>query len=75
MIIPVNVSLTDWASSLIIDFPDSSIPALKSEEDWKGWGNTLVERNVFAENGAPSTHHFSDWQSWAKMVFFTMANF
>ena len=74
MMIPDFTNLSTWASSLIIDFPYDNIPFLIDEENWKDWGNSLVQENSFSENNAPGTESYDNWKSWASTVFFTMAN-
>jgi len=75
MILPISIDLKTWAASLVIDFPNDNIPFLDKEENWKEWGNSLVEENSFARNGAPGTQFFKNWKTWAQAVFKTMANF
>ncbi len=74
MIQPIRIDLNKWASSLVVDFPNDNIPILKND-DWKTWGNDLIQENSFYVNSAPSTFGYPDWNSWAKAVFYTMANF
>jgi hypothetical protein len=75
MMLPIGTTLKKWAASLIIDFPEDNIPILSNVEDWKKWGNMLVQENSFANNGAPGPNVFNDWQPWAMAVFKAMANF
>ena len=75
MILPIGITLKLWADSLVIDFPDDNIPFLLDESGWKNWGNFLVQENTFLDNGAPGTQAYSDWQTWAKDVFKSMANY
>jgi len=75
MMIPRFTTLKQWAHSLVIDFPSDNIPILRNEEDWKGWGNMLIQENSFSSAGAPGTQNYSNWVEWAKDVFHTMANF
>lgn len=75
MILPIRISLKNWAASLIIDFPDDNIPLLKNEEDWLNWGRFLIQENTFADNGAPDPSDYNDWNLWAIEVYKTMANY
>lgn len=75
MILPLRISLKNWAASLIIDFPDDNIPLLKSDKDWHSWGRFLIQENTFVNNGAPDPSDYDDWQAWAIELFKTMANF
>lgn len=73
--IPRNVNIYDWCSSLIIDFPADNVPILLDENEWKQWGNFLIEQKSFAINGAPTTGDYDDWQKWAQNLFAAMSNF
>jgi hypothetical protein len=72
--IPEFTTLTDWAASLVVDFPLDNIPFLKDESVWKEWGNTLIRENSFAENGAPGTGDYSSWKPWAVDIYKVMLN-
>lgn len=74
MMIPTFTDLKTWAASLLIDFPREDIPVL-SNQDWKEWGDELVQTDAFNKEGAPGTHFYSDWKKWAEAVFYTMANY
>lgn len=75
MMIPRYANLSNWAASLIVDFPKDNIPVLTSEDEWKLWGNLLAEENSFSQNEVPNTSGYSDWNSWALDVFFNMNNY
>lgn len=75
MMIPKNVTLKEWAASLIVDFPLDNISILKDEDEWKPWGDDLVQENSFASNAAPGTHFYESWGPWAQAVFASMANY
>jgi hypothetical protein len=75
MVIPLDITLKNWAASLVIDFPDDNVPLLYNENNWRTWGNFLVQENSFSSNFAPMTEGFRDWKHWAQAVFYTMANF
>ncbi len=74
MIQPVDISLTDWSSSLLIDFPDDNVPILLNEDDWKEWGNSLLTCESFISNGTPSPNEYSDWNEWALNVYLASEN-
>lgn len=73
MIIPSFVSLLDWANSLLIDFPSENVPVLYND-NWKEWGNMLIDGPLFSANGAPPTDTYSEWQPWAYAVYLAMLN-
>ena len=74
MMIPEFSNISNWANSIIIDFPNDDIPLLYNEDDWKAWGNSLVQSTTFAQNNAPSTQRYDDWQTWAKDLYYCMNN-
>lgn len=75
MIIPKSTTFTNWAQSLLIDFPRDNIPILKNEDAWKEFGDLLVQSNSFSRAGAPGTSFYSDKWTWAMDIFRAMANF
>jgi hypothetical protein len=74
MVLPEFINIYDWASSLIIDFPNDNIPLLLDESNWKAWGNLLIQEERFINNNAPSTDTYEDWNRWAFDVYFVMNN-
>lgn len=74
MMLPLNTTLKRWADSLIVDYPTDNIPILSDEKDWKRWGDFLIQETSFADNQAPGTFPFSDWQTWALAVYGKMTN-
>ena len=75
MIIPEGVDIQYWAESLFVDFPSDDIPVLFDKTAWKDWGNNLVQCTSFAQNDAPPTNFYDDWNTWAWDVFYTMNNY
>ena len=75
MVIPEHISFTNWAHSLLIDFPHEDINVYAEGTDWKEWGDMLAQCDIFTSAGAPGTEKYADWQSWAKAVFYCMANY
>ncbi len=75
MVNPEGITLLLWADSLTVDFPLDNIPILIDEDQWKSWGEDLVASTSFAQNEVPSTAFYSEWQTWARDVYYTMANY
>ncbi|HVX00737.1 MAG TPA: hypothetical protein VHA52_09940 [Candidatus Babeliaceae bacterium] len=73
MMIPKYTSLNDWCSSLVIDFPNDNVPELKWE-DWKEFGNDLIQGGSFATNDAPSPDKYDNWEDWAYAIYYVMNN-
>jgi hypothetical protein len=74
MMLPDFTDFKTWANSLTIDFPTDDIPYLYDENNWKQWGNTLIQTTSFSQNNAPSPENYSDSLKWAKDVFYSMNN-
>lgn len=74
MVMPEFMTLSHWAHSLIIDFPNDNIPILFDESKWHEWGDQLVQEESFISNNAPGTNYYNDWKSWADEVYFVMSN-
>lgn len=74
MILPEYINLNDWADSLLIDFPEDNVPIFQKNNNWKEWGDALIQCNSFQENEAPSPQTFDGWKEWAYAVYFTMNN-
>ena len=69
MILPFYISLSDWAHSLLIDFPNDNVPILYNEEEWKEWGNDVTFCPTFEKTNAPSTDFYNNWQEWALALY------
>jgi len=69
MIIPQYISLEDWAASLLIDFPDENVPILYNKEEWKDWGNDVIDSPLFSQLNVPRTELYDNWQDWANVFY------
>lgn len=69
VILPEFIDLSNWAASLIIDFPDDNIPLLYNDDRWREWGDLLIQEESFVGNNAPSTLGYTDWKPWAQDVY------
>jgi hypothetical protein len=72
MMLPVFTDIKSWANSLIIDFPKDDIPQLHDADDWKSWGNILIQTTTFSDNNAPFPDNYTDPMKWAKDVFYAI---
>jgi hypothetical protein len=76
MIIPSkSTSFKEFVESVVIDFPNENIPISTNENEWRNWGNFLVEKTPFAKNGAPSPNGFRTRTEWEQAIFETMASY
>lgn len=69
MIIPIGIGLTDWAASLLIDYPDDNLPILYTEEEWKDWGDTVIGAPSFDRLNAPPPGLYDNWHDWAMALY------
>lgn len=74
MVLPIGIELLEWAANLLIDFPNDNIPLLFDEDQWRLWGDELVQCTTFAQNQAPQTGDYDDWNTWAQGVYYNMNN-
>lgn len=74
MMQPQFTDFKTWANSLFVDFPTDDIPSLYDENDWKRWGEILIQNTSFSENNAPSPQNYNDSLKWAQDVFYSMNN-
>lgn len=72
MIQPNMINFMDWAASLIIDFPEDDIPVLLNENDWKEWGNFLIQEESFAQNNVPAPQTYTDKWDWARDLYYVV---
>jgi hypothetical protein len=70
-----DISLKLWADTIVRDFMSDNVPMLDDEENWREWGNRLVEEPSFAKAGCPPTDGFDNHESWAQAVCAAMADF
>ncbi len=72
MIDPRNMSLLDWADSVLLDNGDAfSFGKLVDPERWQEWAVAFVAAQPFASQGVPDPYQFTDWREWA-MRSYTM---
>ena len=68
MMLPKENSVLKWAASLIVDFPLDNVPILRSEAEWKPWGNLLIQETSFAILDAPDPELFDSPVEWMQEV-------
>lgn len=80
---PEYISLKNWSSALIADYPNAFLPFLQDETKWQEWGAAVVGTGVFSRSNVPSPfsitqgvkkENFKDWQEWAKVVYMIVNN-
>lgn len=76
MIIPSkDMPLDIFIGAMVIDFPLDNVPISAPNDNWKLWGNSLIQGPSFAKNGAPSPNGFETRFEWEQALFNSMASF
>ena len=64
---PQNMSLRDWADSVILNTNNAwSFGKLDDEARWQDWATGFVRAASFAPNNIPDPYQFEDWRAWAE---------
>lgn len=63
IVLPVHISLMDWADSLKSTYP--TLPRLEREEEWREWTDQVISFGVFREKNPPRHDVFLTWRDWA----------
>ena len=70
MINPANMTLTDWADSVILSLKDAwAFGRLTDESLWRDWAVGFVRAPGFAQRVLPDPYQFADWRDWAMRVY------
>ena len=70
MINPRNMTLTDWADSVILASSDAwSFGKLEDEARWQDWAIGFVRASPFTQQAIPDPYLFEDWRDWAERVY------
>lgn len=70
MIDPRNMTLRDWADSVILSIGDAwSFGRLDDESRWRDWAVAFVRASGFAGQNVPDPYGFSDWREWAMRAY------
>lgn len=65
VLIPINISFTDWASQLRNSYPSEDISIVKTESDFLKFPAMLSSNRCFDNKNIPDIGGFSDWREWA----------
>jgi hypothetical protein len=70
VISPVNMSLTDWADSVILSINDDQLLGrLDDETRWQDWAVGLLKSGTFSAQTLPDPYQFADWRDWAMRAY------
>lgn len=66
MIIPVNVSVTEWCDMSTPDLLKfGPIPLLLNPDQWQNWARFVITLPQISEVQPPLPESFSRWDQWA----------
>jgi hypothetical protein len=70
MIDPRNMTLLDWADSVILSVGDAwSFGRLVDESRWQDWAVGFVRATPFSQRSLPDPYQFTDWRDWAMRAY------
>lgn len=70
MINPTNMTLTDWADSVILSINDKQLLGrLDDETRWQDWAVGLFKSGTFSAQTLPDPYQFTDWRDWAMRAY------
>ena len=70
MINPTNMTLTDWADSVILSInAEQSLGRLDDETRWQDWAVGLLKSGTFSTQTLPDPYQFADWRDWAMRAY------
>lgn len=70
MIDPRNMSLRDWADSVILTVSDVwAFGKLDDENRWQDWAKAFVNANGYSQRNLPNPYQFDDWREWAQRAY------
>lgn len=69
MINPVNMSLQDWADSVILTINDAWSFGKLTDKNWQDWAVAFVTANGYSQRNIPNPYGFTDWREWAMRVY------
>lgn len=68
MIIPVNMTVTEWADQMnetVSQYGD--VAKLLDPKDWQFWALSVILSNEQWEAVIPNPYSFTDWREWAEL--------
>ena len=66
IVLPTNMSLSDWADQTLLNFDKyGAMKRLEDESLWQDWAMQFLNNTALKEN-FPVPYDFDDWQEWAE---------
>lgn len=70
MIDPRNMSVKDWADSVILSVTDAwSFGRLDDENEWQSWAKAFCTAPGYSQRNVPDPYKFDDWREWAMRAY------
>lgn len=68
MIIPVNMTVIEWADQMTNEVSQyGDIIKLENPEDWQSWALSVILSNEQWEAVIPNPFSYTDWREWAEL--------
>lgn len=69
MIDPRNMSLQDWADSVILSVTDVWDFGKIVDDNWQDWAKSFVVASGYSQRNVPDPYQFDDWREWAMRAY------
>lgn len=68
MIIPVNMTVIEWADQMTQSVDKySDVMKLENPDDWQFWALSVILSNEQWEASVPNPFSYTDWREWAEL--------
>lgn len=68
MIDPINMTVRDWADSVVLSIGDTwGVGRLDDETRWQDWAIQLLR--AYSPRNLPDPYAFGDWRDWARRAY------
>lgn len=68
MIIPVNMTVIEWADQMTQSVDKySDVMKLQNPDDWQFWALSVILSNEQWEASVPNPFSYTDWREWAEL--------
>jgi len=77
IVLPLNITFTEWASQIRIDLPQIDFPIPPSVDSWQNWASQVVNSNRIQNVPLPTNIGYpnnEDWKKWAAYFVNNMYN-
>ncbi len=64
---PVNMTLPEWADTIVLDLGIFGVVGRLDDSDWQAWGVQFLNNFTTGRN-MPNPYQFGDWKEWAERM-------